>query len=143
MSAPWLLAAGSGRWWSWQRWRLGEAGAADAAEVRPQVAFKQAQHHGVTPVDGGAGGGYGGGVLTAKSFAEQRQGPRATAVGRAYKQAGVAHAAWPGAMGDQPAHQLLVVNQGEADAGLQPLRIDRRLQLWRGIQVAHLGPLRL
>jgi hypothetical protein len=36
-----------------------------------------------------------------------------------------------------------VVNQGEADAGLQPLRIDRRLQLWRGIQVAHLGPLRL
>ena len=75
--------------------------------------------------------------------AEQRQGPGATAVGRAYKQAGVANAVGAGAVGDEPAHQLLVVEQGEADAGLQALRIGRRLQLWRGVQVACLGPLRL
>ena len=94
------------------------------------MAFEQAQHRGVAAIDGGPGGGYGGGVLTAKSLAKQRQGPGATAVGRGHKQAGVAHAVGAGAMGDQPAHQLFVVELCEADAGLQAPGIDRRLQLW-------------
>jgi hypothetical protein len=68
--------------------------------VSAQVALEQAQHRGVTPVDAGAGGGYGGGVLTAEAFGQQRQGPGATAVGRGHKQAGVAHAVGAGAVGD-------------------------------------------
>lgn len=106
-----------------------------------EVPLEQAQQRGVAVIDGGAGGGDSGGVLAAEAFGQQRQGTGPAAVGGCDEQAGIAHTAGAGAVGQQQAHQVVLVKQGQADRGFEALGIDGRLQFGLGIECGCLGAL--